>query len=90
MPGLLDNIEVVEVATPLTLERFTLNQRGTFFGWHNTPDQSVLKRLDQVTPIENLLLAGAWTRPGGGQSAVMFSGRKAAKMILETEASPPQ
>ena len=42
-------------------------------------------RLPQQTPIENLLLAGAWTFPGGGQSAVLTSGMLAGQTITDAE-----
>ena len=85
IPGLRDHIEYIEVGTPLTLEGFTLNPGGTIFGWDNNIEQSMFNRLPQETPISNLLLAGAWTFPGGGQSAVIQSGAAAAKTILKWE-----
>jgi len=85
LPGLADHIEVMEVATPVTNWAFSLNPKGTIFGWANTVKQSTLNRLKQQTPIDNLILAGAWTFPGGGQSAVIGSGMEAARMILKME-----
>jgi len=85
LPGLSSHIEVMEVGTPRTMERYSLNPRGTIFGWNNTPEQSMMNRLPQETPIDNLYLAGAWTFPGGGQSAVLVSGLGAAAMILDRE-----
>ena len=86
LPGLSDHIEVMEVGTPRTMQGFTLNPKGTIFGWDNTPEQSLFERLPQRTPIRNLFLAGAWTFPGGGQSAVIQSGIAAAD-IIEKEMS---
>ena len=85
LPGLSSHIEVMEVGTPRTMEYMTLNPGGSIFGWDNTPEQSLLNRLPQKTPIDNLYLAGAWTFPGGGQSAVLASGRMAALKILARE-----
>lgn len=85
LPGLSSHIEEMEVGSPRTMEHYTLNPRGTIFGWDNTPEQSMMKRLPQKTPIDNLYLAGAWTFPGGGQSAVLISGLYAARMILDRE-----
>ena len=85
LPGLIDHIEVYEVGSPRTMEHFTLNPGGTIFGWDTTLDQSLLKRLPQKTPIENLYLSGAWTFPGGGQSAVLVSGLMVASKILKLE-----
>jgi prolycopene isomerase len=85
LPGLRDHIEVLEIGTPVTNYAYSLNPAGTIFGWSNTPAQGTIRRLKQKTPIENLLLAGAWTFPGGGQSAVISSGVTAAETILEAE-----
>ncbi len=85
LPGLASHIEVMEVATPRTLEHYTSNPKGSLFGWTNTVEQSLLKRLPQETPIENLYLAGAWTLPCGGQSVVLMSGYTAANMILDMD-----
>ena len=85
LPGLSEHIEVMEVGSPRTMEHYTLNPRGTIFGWDNIPEQSMMKRLPQETPIPNLFLAGAWTFPGGGQSAVLSSGLMAAEKVLDKD-----
>ncbi|MFN3467464.1 MAG: phytoene desaturase family protein, partial [Candidatus Brocadiales bacterium] len=72
--GLKRHIEVVEAATPRTLERYTLNSRGAAYGWAVTPEQTGSGRLDHRTPVENLFLAGHWTNPGPGVCAVVSSG----------------
>lgn len=83
IPGLKDSIEEIEIGTPLTLERYTLNSQGAFMGWAPSPDQSMLKRMKQKSPVKNLYLAGSWTFPGGGQSASMISGDMTARKILK-------
>ena len=82
IPNLSSYIEVIEVATPCTMERYIGSSNGAIYGWSQTVSQSVTKRLKQSTPIENLYLAGAWTQPGGGIKGVMQSGIKVANKIL--------
>jgi phytoene dehydrogenase-like protein len=74
LPGLSEAIEVMDAATPLTNVRFTGNYRGAIYGWDQTLDNSMPRRLAPRTPIKNLYLAGAWTQPGGGYGAVIPSG----------------
>jgi phytoene dehydrogenase-like protein len=74
LPGLSKAIEVQEIGTPLTNWRYTGNYRGAIYGWDQTLDNSGQRRASFTTPIRNLYLAGAWTRPGGGYSAVLSSG----------------
>jgi all-trans-retinol 13,14-reductase len=83
LPGLRRAIEVKEVGTPLTNVRYTLNHRGAVYGWDQTLDNSEPRRLPHHTPIKNLWLAGAWTRPGGGYSAVLGSGLQCFAEIMK-------
>ena len=74
LPGLSKTIEVKEIGTPLTNVRYTGNYRGAIYGWDQTLDNSGINRLPHNTPIKNLYLAGAWTRPGHGYGGVIWSG----------------
>lgn len=82
LPGLSEHILVSEVATPLTLERYTSNYRGAAYGWAQSPDQVGNNRLQPKTPIKGLYLAGHWTTPGGGILPVALSGKAAAEAII--------
>jgi phytoene desaturase len=82
IPDFRDGITFKEGATPLALERFSLNRQGAIYGWENTPDQSLSKRLSNATPIENLFLASAWSQPGPGTVACMQAGFQVAQRIL--------
>lgn len=83
VPNLSKHIEVIEAATPKTLERYTLNSRGAAYGWAVTLEQTGTGRLGNRTPIENLYLAGHWTNPGPGICAVVSSGWRVANLILK-------
>lgn len=74
LPGLAKAIEVKEIGTPLTNLRYTGNDRGAIYGWNQTPENSGNRRIGHATPVKNLYLAGAWTRPGHGYGAVIQSG----------------
>lgn len=81
IPNLRKHIEVLEVATPITLNRYTSNRNGSFIGWEMTPDQMMLNQLSQKTPIPNLFLAGAWTMPAGGVATVLYSGDTCSTLV---------
>ncbi len=74
LPGLSKAIEVREIGTPLTNLRYTGNYRGSIYGWDQTLDNSGMRRMAHTTPIANLYLSSAWTRPGGGYGGVLMSG----------------
>ncbi len=80
-PRLRECVEVLDVATPRTFEKFTGNPGGSIYGFNPTPRQYATRRSPGATPIDGLFLAGAWTSPGGGFSAVMRSGTQAALAV---------
>ncbi|SRR5579885_177043 len=84
LPGLSKAIEVKEIGTPLTNLRYTGNDRGAIYGWDQTLDNSGDRRVAHATPVKNLYLAGAWTRPGHGYGAVIQSGLECFAEIAET------
>jgi len=84
LPGLSKAIEIREIGTPLTNLRYTGNYRGSIYGWDQTLDNSGMRRMAQTTPIPNLYLASAWTRPGGGYGGVLMSGIDCFKEATKT------
>ncbi|MEW6101545.1 MAG: NAD(P)/FAD-dependent oxidoreductase [Candidatus Omnitrophota bacterium] len=82
LPGLSRSIIFRDIATPFTYYRHTQNYAGAIGGWALTPSQTGNFRLNQVTPVTNLYLAGHWTRPGLGLTASVRSGALAAERIL--------
>jgi len=84
LPGLSEAIEVCEIGTPLTNVRYTGNYRGAIYGWNQTVNNSGNTRVGHSTPIKNLYLAGAWSRPGHGYGAVIPSGLECFAEIVKT------
>jgi all-trans-retinol 13,14-reductase len=84
LPGLSKAIEVKENGTPLTNVRYTSNYRGAIYGWDQTLDNSMPRRIGHATPMKNLYLAGAWTTPGGGYSGVIPSGLQCFAEIMQS------
>jgi phytoene dehydrogenase-like protein len=84
LPGLSDAIEVMEIGTPLTNIRYTNNFKGAIYGFDQTIDNSGQNRLDHSTPIINLYLSGAWTKPGHGYGGVIYSGIQCFSEIMNS------
>jgi prolycopene isomerase len=84
LPGLSQAIEVKEIGTPLTNVRYTGHHRGAIYGWDQTVNNSGGTRVGHATPIKNLYLAGAWSRPGHGYGAVIPSGLECFGEIVNT------
>lgn len=82
IPDLSKHIEVIEIATPLTLRRYTGNFNGATYGWANTTKQfSPPDRVPQI-PIKNLHLSSAWAFPGEGQATVVACGYRLGRQLL--------
>lgn len=73
-PGFRDCIEYFEVGTPKTMQEYTLNPKGTAYGYAQTPNQSGFKRFRDNFLIPNLYFASAWAFPGGGFSGAISGG----------------
>jgi prolycopene isomerase len=81
-PGFRDTITFLESATPVVLERFTLNYQGACYGWEISPEQTGSGRLSHETPIAGLYMSGHWTQEGAGSFRTMTSGINAARIVL--------
>lgn len=73
-----------EFSTPITYERYTYSQYGSFMGW-SVEEKEYGKYLKQRTDIKDLFLVGQWVFPGFGVAGVMASGYYLAKEILKEE-----
>jgi prolycopene isomerase len=84
VPGLKQWNEVMAVAIPPTLVKYTSNYRGALYGWASPCDQIGPSRLAEQTPVEGLYLVGHWTgvpSGHGGIPTVVASGRRVARLV---------
>lgn len=78
-------IEVVDVATPVTYERYTGTWQGSFMGWKpsiNTPRTLKEKILPGIT---GLYMAGQWIEYTGGVPTAAKSGRDVVQIICRED-----
>ena len=84
-PGMGDDIDMVDVATPLTFERYTGNWRGSYEGWIPTP-ANFRERLPKSLPaVDHFLMAGHWVEIGGGLPPAAYSGRHVVQIICDRD-----
>jgi phytoene dehydrogenase-like protein len=82
-PKAAGKIEVVDVATPATVIRYTGNWRGSMEGWLMTPGTG-FRSLPCVLPgLKNFYMAGQWISPGGGLPSGLMTGRMVARRIAK-------
>lgn len=87
-PGLSSQVEVTDIATPLTFERYTGNRKGSFEGWLLTPENAgvMMKPMPQSIPgLKNFYICGQWVEPGGGLPTSIMSGRRLVKNICSED-----
>ncbi|MFN3979600.1 MAG: phytoene desaturase family protein [Caldilinea sp.] len=90
-PGIRAQVEVTDVATPVSFERYTGNWQGSTCGWLLTPQtmRLMIQGLPKTLPrLRNLYLAGQWVEPGGSVTLCAASGRNAVQMICAADGRP--
>lgn len=83
VPDIENYIEVSELATPLTVRRFTNNPGGSIYGYSQHVAQAGLRRTGIVkSPYKNLHFCSAWGFPGGGYEGSMRGAAYVVKSLL--------
>jgi phytoene dehydrogenase-like protein len=84
-PGIAAHIEMRDVATPLTWERFTGNWRGAYEGWM-FDEISFTRGMKKTLPgLESFYMAGQWVNPGGGMPTAVISGNHTIQLICRKD-----
>lgn len=87
-PGIKADIEFVDVATPLTYERYTGNWQGSNCGWLLTKETMplMIRGIPKTLPgLQNFYMIGQWVEPGGSVPIVAMSGRNIVQQICNED-----
>lgn len=84
-PGLAEQVEMVDVATPATWERYTGNWRASFEGWLPTPANITAEMQKTLPGLNALYMAGQWLAPGGGLPAGAITGRQVVQLMCHED-----
>jgi phytoene dehydrogenase-like protein len=87
-PGLRAEVEVTDVATPLSFERYTGNWQGATCGFLLTKEtmRMMIQGVDKTLPgLRNFYMAGQWVEPGGSVPTAAMSGRQAIQLICDAD-----
>lgn len=74
-PGSKEKIEVIDVATPATVFRYTGNWQGSMEGWLITPQTGIRQLPSTIPGIHNFYMVGQWISPGGGLPSGLLTAR---------------
>jgi len=83
--GLSKQVEVIDVATPVTFKNYTNNWNGSTQGWNWLPGL-IPETISKGLPgLKNFYLIGQWTTPGGGIISGLTSGRDITRIICKKD-----
>jgi len=87
-PGLAEQVEMTDVATPMTWVRYTGNWKGSYEGWMEMSLGSG-ERMDKTLPgLDGFYMVGQWVEPGGGLPPAAMSGRNVTQIICKKDKRP--
>ena len=84
-PGIGKEIEMTDVATPVTYNYRTGCYRGSYEGWLPSMESSGVRIKKTIHGIDNFYLAGQWVEIGGGLPTAAFTARNAIQLICNQD-----
>jgi len=87
-PGLAAQVEMKDVATPITFHRYTGNWQGSFEGWLMTPKNMTMNMSKTLPGLDCFYMVGQWVQPGGGLPSGAMPGRYAIQFLCKRDKKP--
>jgi len=84
-PGLAGQVEMRDIATPMTWVRYTGNWRGSYEGWTMSLESLTTQMRKTLPGLDNFYMAGQWVNPGGGIPTAVMSGNHTIQMICKKD-----
>ncbi|HEX3018718.1 MAG TPA: NAD(P)/FAD-dependent oxidoreductase [Chitinispirillaceae bacterium] len=84
-PGLNQQIELIEIGSPATFQRYTGNTNGALYGFENTKHIYGEAKIPSTTHLSNLYQTGHWGKPGGGIWNSMYNGYVTSLLISQNQ-----
>ena len=85
LPGIKERVEVTDVATPVTWERYTGNWRGSYEGWLPSVGLFGKSLPNELPGLACFYMTGQWIFPGGGAPMCMAQARKLVKHLCRKD-----
>ena len=84
-PDVVDQMEIIDVITSCTYERYLNSRHGAFQGFVHTDKGKSLMQNGRIKGLKNFILAGQYIIQSGGLPPAGMSGRFAAQRICHTD-----
>ena len=85
IPEMQGNIEVLDVFTPKTLNRYTNSSRGAYMGFLFTKNKGMFAHNGMVKNLNNFIMTGQWMQCPGGLPLALSQGKFAIQRINKIE-----
>jgi len=83
--GISSEVEMRDVATPVTFERYTGNWQGAYEGWLITTKTLRINMKKTLPGLDNFYMIGQWVVPGGGLPTSVMTGRHVMQIICKRD-----
>ncbi len=84
-PEMKGKLEVLDVVSPKTYERWCNAHRGAFMPFMMTPEGKMLEHPGTIRGLSNLFLSGQWLQPPGGLPVAAVTGKDTIMRICRRE-----
>lgn len=85
---LRSHIVYLDIATPVTHQRYTGNRNGTMMGARPGKSNMQAKIAHYKTPVPNVFLSGHWAELGGGIPVAVRAALNSTLLVLKSENKP--
>ncbi|MBQ7879916.1 MAG: NAD(P)/FAD-dependent oxidoreductase [Clostridia bacterium] len=84
-PELKGKVEVIDVITPLTYQRYLNGRHGSFQGFVQTSKGKALMQKGEIKGLKGFIISGQWLLRSGGLPPAAITGRFAAQRICKKD-----
>lgn len=84
-PHLKDKIEIIDVITPLTYQRYLNGRNGSFQGFVQTAKGKSMMQKGEIKGLKNFIFSGQWLISVGGLPPAAMTGKFAVQRICKKD-----
>lgn len=89
-PDLSGKLGVLDIATPVTYERYCGAYNGSWLSFGTTPQSEPLRHTGKIEGIKNLYMTGQWFMSPGGLPAAAITGKWTVARMCRDKSKSPQ
>jgi phytoene dehydrogenase-like protein len=79
--GFAESVEMIDIATPLTFEKWTGNRKGAYMGWRNSAKSIMIMMPNSLPGLSHFYMTGQWVKVGGGLPTAITAGRDIIQIL---------